>query len=328
MTRIHRLATVAVALALAAGCVAGCNDAFDGANVQFDFSPAMPVQASLGEAGPSSGEIDAASHFTFYAIQIDDEAHTDRMYAVATFEVHHIVDLGSPCFIDVGPHVPHPGLHVSQYAKVIGQDTGIPDVTNPPPTATEAQKVEAATAVQREDDVALLAGPMGMHAITSTSAAVYPPVAATCAAAAADATMIPPPTCTDDASNAQRLALCQAAWSADPDLWEGTDRILTSPLAGTTRGFVDGDNPITLSPVGGAQFFVDTVLRDADAFAVYVEPDASAGSGTGTGTQLLYGTPALLTRGVLHVHMTNELSPALTADVAIFADLDDDDTHF
>lgn len=320
---LHRATRVAVFVGLALVAPA-CNDAFDGANVQFDFSPAMPVQASAAAAAPGTGELAAASHFTFYAIQIDGEARTTRLYAIAQFEIHHIVDLQSPCFIDVGDHVPHPGLQVSQYAKVIGQDTGVPDVTNPPASATETDKIEAATAVQREADVALLAGPNGLHAVTSASTAVYPPVAATCAAAAADATLIPPPTCTDDASNAQRLARCQAAWAADPALWEGTDRILTSPLAGTTHGFVDGANPITLSPVGGAQFFVDTVLRDADAFAVYSEADGA----DGTGELLLYGTPQLLTRGVLHVHMTNAVSTALTAEVAIFADLDADNTQF
>jgi hypothetical protein len=301
---------------------AACNDAFDGANVQFDFSPAMPVQASLGEATPSTGEIPAASHFTFFAIQIHDG--TNELFAVQQFEIHHIVDLGSPCFIDVGPHVPHAGLHVSQYATVIGQDTGVTDVANPPADATETEKIEAATADQRQADVALLAGPNGLHAVTSASQATYPAVAASCAAAAGDPQAIPPPTCTDDASNAQRLALCQAAWAADPDQWEGTDRVLTAPLAGTTAGFVDGANPITLSPVGGAQFFVDTVLRDADAFAVYAEADGE----TDPGELLLYGTPEMLTRGVLHVHMTNALSTALTADVAIFADLDSNDSQF
>ena len=60
--------------------------------------------------------------------------------------------MNSPCFIDVGEHVPHPGLHVSQYAKVIGMDVGIPDFTNPPANATQEAKVTAATADQREDN--------------------------------------------------------------------------------------------------------------------------------------------------------------------------------
>ncbi len=319
--RSARRVVACVGLALLAAGPA-CNNAFDGANVQFDFSGAMPVQADIGQATPGTGEIAAASHFTLYAIQRGSAA--DSMFAVTQFEIHHVVDLTSPCFIDAGAHVPHPGLHVSQYATVIGADVGVPDVANPPATASENDKIVAATADQRELDVQLLAGANGLHAVTSASTAAYPPVAATCAAAAADPTQIPPPTCTDDASNAQRLALCQAAWTANPDLWEGTDRILTAPLAGTTHGFVDGTNPITSSPVGGAQIFVDTVLETADAFAVYVEADGDATPGA----RLLYGTPELLTRGVLHVHMTNPTSPNLTADVAIFANLADDNTHF
>ena len=65
------------------------------------------------------------------------------------------------------------------------------------------------------------------------------------------------------------------------------------------------------------------MLRDADAFAVYVEADGS----DGTGEQAVRHAE-MLTRGVLHVHMTNPESSALTADVAIFADLDSNDSQF
>ena len=320
-TRRHRRAA-GVAGALVAAGAAACAQGFDGANVQLDLSPAMPVQASSAATTPGPGELPAASHFTLYAIQTGEG--DQHLFAIGTFEVHRIVDLQSPCFIDVGAHVPHPGLHVSQYATVIGEDVGVPDVTNPPTTATDADKIAAATAVQRERDVALLAGPSGLHAVTSASAATYPPVAATCADAMANAALIPPPACVAEVSNAQRLALCQAAWTAAADLWEGTDRILTSPLAGTTRGFVDGQNPINLSPVGGAQFFVDTVLTGIDALAIYAEPDGAAG----TGDLVLYGTPTTPTRGVIHVHMTNATTPALFADLAIFSNLGQDDSSF
>lgn len=307
----------------------GCVDGFKGSNVQLDLSPGTPVQAPAG-ATPRPGELPASSHFTLYAFDEGMDAQGNpigRLYAVQDFEVHRIVDLSSPCYIDVGEHVPHPGLHVSQYAKVIAADTGYSydpttgiDLGNPPPGVTAAQTTEAATAQQRMIDIAALAGDMGIKVVTSASAGSYPPVGNGCS----DPSGIPPPTCTDKASNQRRLAMCQAAWKADPDYFEGTDRVLTAPLNGVTHGFVDGTNPVNLAPVGGAQFFVDEHLDSFTGFAIYSQMDGASGPGT----LLLFGTPTSPTRGVIHVHMTNPTDPTLVADVAIFANLDEDSTSF
>ena len=307
---MRRIALVTLALA-------GCIDGFHGSNVQVDFAPGTPVEADVG-ATPGAGEIPANAHFTLYAVSGD--ATVGRLFELQRFEIHHLVDLTSPCFIDVGPHVPHPGLHVSQYAKVIEQDTGIPDPTNPPPGASSASETEAATALQRQMNVALLAGAGGLDVVTSASTATYPAVAADCSGGPG----IPPPTCTDEKSNQRRLAACQAAWHADPGYFEGTDRDLTSPLAGTTYGMVDGLNPVNLAPVGGAQFFVDSELAGFDAFAIYWQADGM----DDPGTLLFYGTPTMPTRGVVHVHMTSPGTPGLTADLAIFANVDQDSVHF
>ena len=313
---------------------AACVDDFTGSNVQFDFGGATFDQASQG-ATPTGTQLPSNVHYTLYGVNEGDTG--DNLFEVARFEIHRIVDLSSPCFIDVGDHVPHPGLHVSQYATQIGIDTGVTDITMPPADATDEQKIEAATAVQRELNVEALASAMGPKAVTSASVSTYPPVAPDCNG---EAGMIPPPTCTDDASNALRLSMCQAAWSADPDLFEGTDRVLTSPLSGTNFGFVDGVNPINLAPIGGAQIFVDSALGGLDAYAIYWQYDDANGDGMPdfpdpppadtsiTGTLVFFGRPEMPTRGVLHVHMTSPLSPTLLADMAIFADLGDDNVQF
>ncbi|MEO8845692.1 MAG: hypothetical protein ABI591_10815 [Kofleriaceae bacterium] len=294
---------------LVATCVfavcAGCVNNKVGSNVQFDFSPTTSVSAP-------------GTHLSLYAFQ--DDPMAGRLFALEDFEIHEIADLTSPCFIDVGDHVPHPGLHVSQYATVIGQDEGIPDITNPPPNATEAQKIAAATAVQRQANVALLSGPNGIKAVTSASATTYGAVAANCM----DASGIPPSQCTDAVSNQRRLAACEAVWKADPNFYEGTDRVLTAPLNGIAHGNVDGVNPINQSPVGGAQFFIDEVLDGFDGYALYSQTDGA----TGPGDLVLYGTPSMPTRGVLHVHMTNTSTPTLFADLAIFSDLGQNDDSF
>ena len=266
------------------------------------------------------------THYSIYAFQ--DTMTTGYTFQLDQFEVHNIVTMDSPCFIDVGDHVPHPGLHVSQYAKVIGMDVGIPDIMNPPANATEQDKITAATAVQREDNAEKIGGLqvpafLPIKAVTSVSTAVYPAVGADCT----DATGIPPPECTDDVSNKRRLTMCQAFWDANPNYYEGTDRILTSPLNGDAHGNVDGVNPVNQAPVGGAQFFIDEVLDGFDGFAIYQQMDGAAASDPGTPI-LLGGKGTMETRGVIHVHLTDPTNPTLFADMAIFADLGEDNVSF
>jgi hypothetical protein len=309
--------------------LAGCVDGFRGSNIQIDLSPGTPVQSSA--FGPMrTGELPAPIHYTLYAVQQDPVA--DRLFEITRFELHHIVDKDSPCFIDVGEHVPHQGLHVTQFANRIQQDTGILNPASPPPTATEEQKEAVATALLRMGVIDKLIGPgctpgapciqTGFVAITSASTSTYPAVATGCGG---PSDQIPPPMCMDNASNDLRLKLCQAAWKADPNLWEGTDRVLTAPLNGITHGMIDLlMNPISMTPVGGAQFFVDNTLDNVDAYAIYFQAD---GMDT-PGTQLYFGRPTMPTRGVLHVHLVSPLNPMLTSEMAIFADLGQDDVHF
>jgi hypothetical protein len=306
----------ATPIALVAALVAGgCIKGFQGANLEVDLSPGNPVQGPVNGM-PAMGELPAAVHFSIYAIQGSAQTELTR------FEVHHIVDLSSPCYIDVGEHVPHPGLHVSQFAKKIAEDTGIPDITNPPPTASQQAKEAAATAMVRMGAIAILTGPQGLVAVTSASPATYPAVASACGGPANE---IPPPTCMDEASNQLRLQLCQAVWKSNPDLWEGTDRVLTEPLNGITHGMrLLPMNPLNGAPVGGAQFFVDNPLVNIEAYAIYFQAD-----GVDTpGTQLYFGRPTAPTRGVQHVHMVSPINPMLTAEMSVFADLGSDSVNF
>jgi hypothetical protein len=320
--------------------IAGCVEPFPGSNVQFDFAPGTPVQVGPGVT-PGFGQLPSNVHFTFYAIQKDTTA--DRLFAIQDFEIHPIVDLDSPCYIDVGEHVEHPGLHVSQYEKVIDQDVGIPDYTMPPPGASEVDKEKAGTAHKRMDNIAKLLGSTShpMFVVSSASTAEYD--TAMVDTGCTDTSKIPNPTCTDEDSNKRRLAMCQAFWhdKAHAGFYEGTDRVLTSPLSGTMHGLVDGLNAINLSQVGGSQFFVDEALSGFDAYAVYWQYDDANGDGVPdypmntpdadkqpAGQLLLYGTPTMPTRDVIHVHMTSTIGPNLTAELAIFANLDQDSTHF
>ncbi|MFN0253359.1 MAG: hypothetical protein ACKV2T_41195 [Kofleriaceae bacterium] len=303
---------------MVAAALCGCVDAFRGSNIQVDLPPVMPRQASFGMQ-PAPGQIPANAHFTLWGIVEGDNGQS--LFELQRFEIHPIVDLGSPCFIDVGERVPYPGIHVSQFGAQVAADTGITDLSMPPPGATEEQKIDAATAVQRMGNIAALGGPTGIKAITTATPSVYPDVAPDCTRVDG---MIPPPMCNDEDSNAQRLALCTASWDDDRRLWEGTDRILTSPLNGTTFGMVNGRNPVNLAAVGGAQFFVDEDVSSIDAFAIYWRMDGD----DSPGTLLLYGTPTITTRGVRHVELQSPINPSFNADMVIFPDLGEDSVSF
>lgn len=296
----------------------GCVDGFRGSNIQVDLPSTMPRQASAG-AQPTPTQIPSDAHFSLWGIQ--EGADNESLFELQRFEIHPIVDLSSPCFIDVGEHVPYPGIHVSQYGAQVAADTGISDITMPPPGATEEQKIDAATAVQRMNNITALGGATGIKVVTSATPSTYPSVAPDCTRVDG---MIPPPTCNDTESNAQRLALCQAAWDDDAKLWEGTDRVLTAPLNGTTFGMVDGRNPVNLGPVGGAQWFVDEDVSSMDAFAIYWQMDGV----DSPGTLLMYGTPTITTRGTRHVELVSPVNPSFTAELVVFPDLDEDSVHF
>jgi len=295
---------------------AGCVDSFRGSNVQIDLSPRTPVQASPGATPP--GELPSNVHFRLYAI--DESEGVDQLFEIQRFEIHKIIDIDSPCFIDAGEHVPYPGLHVSQYGNLVARDTGISDPTMPPAGASEADQIAAATAQQRMMNVAALGGDAGIKVVASASEADYPIVDATC-----DGAGIPPSSCTEPEHNARRLAQCQAFWDANPDYFEGTDRVLTAPLNGTTHGMVVGVNPVSPTPLGGAQFFVDESLAEIDEYAIFYQTDGVAQPGT----LLLSGRPVVKTRGVQHVDMFSPPFPNIvSAEMAIFVDLGEDDVHF
>lgn len=315
----------------------GCIDEFTGSNVQFDFNRNTPVEAPVGLA-PTGTQLPANVHFSLYALSSNDT--TGFMFKLQDFEIHKVVDLTSPCFIDVGEHVPHPGLHVSQYASVIEQDTGIPDPRNPPPGASKDDQIAAATALQRQENVAMLYDDAtGLKVVSGASTATYPAVAADCTATDG----IPPAMCTDEASNKRRLDMCQAFWKANPEYFEGTDRVLTSPLNGTTHGMVDGANPVNSGAlVGGAQFFVDEALANFDRFAIYLQYDDADGDGVPdyppgfpdsqkaeAGQLYLYGSVTTPTRDVMHVHLKSpDSNSTVAAEMVIFPDLGQDTTNF
>jgi hypothetical protein len=355
---------VLMSASLLAGA-AGCVEPFGGSNLQVTFSRSTEPAGGDDYAGARAP---ADTYFTFYAVDhvyaVDADGNPvvneagepvpaeSFLFDVQHFELRPVVDLSSPCFIEL-EDTQFPGLHVTQYAHKVAETicarAGLaPDCFDnplePPAGATDGDQVDVLTAERRVELLSDLQAVL--RAVVSSDTEVagapafrYPEPAEDCAASG-DA--IPSPDCTDAAANAQRLAACRALWAANPDYYEGSDKVFTLPLNGRFFGMVDGVNPINEGFVGGATMFVDEVLGAADAYTVTWqfkdfdgdgEPDYPADflaerAPAPLGVPYVTGRPELRTRGVINALLTNPVSPAVFADVGIFSGLGDDDVQF
>ncbi|MBP6633167.1 MAG: hypothetical protein KA297_27355 [Kofleriaceae bacterium] len=329
---------LAVAAAVAGGA---CVEPFRGSNIQIDFSSATHVAGTPG-GSLLPNQPPAGTYYTLYgADQVraaDGTVSQVFLFEIQRFEVRPLVDINSPCYIDRAG-TPYPGLHATQFFAKTAADAGIADPLAPPAGADPEVVSRVLTAQARAQRIAALTT---YKVVTSASDARYPALAATCVDddASAPAAEIPAPTCTGPLANTRRLALCEAFWAGHPDHFEGTDRVLTSPLSGTFFGPVTGINPITSAPTGGTSMYVDEVA-DLDAYAInwqFKDLDGVAGPDypatfadadkSAVGYPYMTGLPEARTRGVINVRLRNAVDPAIAAEMAIFPGLGTDDVQF
>ncbi len=358
--RLHPTFALVFALLSTTACV----EQFEGSNLQIDFGPFVPAQALPGTAGlPGGLELPSITHYRLWGI-VQTRDTTGAVIAsdyteLQRFEIRRIVELRSPCFIDP-EGARFPGLHVTGFVNRMKSETGIQDIAAPPAGATEEDKIDMATALQREINInAFGSNPNpttmpptfgGLKAVTSVSTARYPALAPACIEdnPSVDQSLIPPLTCIGDESNKLRLQACQKFWNANPGFYEGSDRILTEPLAGEYFGVVTGVNPLNGAFLGGTQFFIDRIGTDYNAFSLTYQFDDQNGDGTPDlpqgfpappippgaptdyGSQLLSGVASQPTRGVIRSRMeiNGGTSPAVYGQLAIFSDIGDDNVHF
>lgn len=333
-----------------------CVDEFEGSNVLVDFGPLMPAQVRSGAAPIPGLQHPTNTHYRLYGLTTDAAGQPlAAPVQLFQFEIHPIVELASPCLIDP-EETRFPGIHVTKFAERMALETGIVDIANPPANATEGDKIDMATAQQRIRNLLALGRPPtatdsgALKAITSASTAVYPAPATACVEdlPTVDPSLIPPSTCIGDESNRNRLRLCNEFWAANPSYYEGSDRILTEPLAGEYFGLVFGANPVSGTVLGGVQFQIPQVIEGFTAFAYYLQFDDLTGDGVPDYPmtipfndlgfrQLLVGRPSFPARGVTRVQMANFESDAitppalkarLTSQMVIFSNLGEDDLHF
>ena len=332
----------------------GCVEAFDGSNLQIDF--AMGTLAAARPGRPlQPDQPPADTHLELYAADLVYQTNPDGtvvvdergrplveqsfLFKVTEFEIRPAIDTSSPCLIELGD-TQYPGLHVTQIASKVeeilepfGTDDpfapGLPadvvtDVLNARRRFGNLEKIETI-----------------LKAVTSHEAFRYPATAPAgqCPPSSPDA--LPDRACKDDASNAQRLRVCQALWAAHPEFYEGSDKVFTLPLNGRYLGMVEGMNPINMGFVGGSSMFVDENLIDHEAYILNWQYDDFDGDGTpdfppalpaaerlDLGYLYMSGAPVDVSRGVTTVPLRHPTNANINADLAILPNLGHDDVHF
>jgi hypothetical protein len=341
----------------------GCLEPFAGSSLQANISGTVAPEGTheSGILFDGSARPPANTYYTWYAVdeiyQRDAEGkivrdgdgnpvvETAYVFEVAKFEIKPVVDVSSPCFIELPntaePNIP--GLHATQFMNAMSQRTGITDPLNPPADAPEGDIIDMLGAQRRMG----LLGPLAtqVKAITSfpdDSAGYpqYPPVADTCVEddPGYDRAEIPPPNCINEESNALRLELCQAFWDAHPFYYEGSDKVFTLPLNGQFLGVVTGVNPVNQGFLGGSSMFVDPDLSGIDVLMMNYQykdldgdgqPDYPAGvEPSELGFHFMSGRPESRTRGVINFSIRHFFISRISAEVAVFPDLDSDDVNF
>jgi hypothetical protein len=345
--------------------LSACVDPFRGSSVQIDFNNVMPAVADRGTT-PTAGQAPADTFLLLYAADYkftdaDGDGRADLdvngqplideayLYEVQRFEVRKLIDMSSPCFIDlpggagIEGQTVWSGLHVTQHALKTREVQGVTDPLDPSVPYDKA--VIVLTADRRVELLPRLQNEL--KAVVSTDATVepgigdfqYPATAPAGACPPGGPNDIPHPTCTDDQSNAQRLRVCQDLWEqAGPNWYEGSDKVFTLPLNGKLYGFVEGMNPINqVGLIGGASFYVDENLVGHDAYLINYQwkdyngdgtPDAPAGMESDIGQPYFFARAEHFSRGVTNGTFRHPTISNLQAGLAVFPDLGDDSVQF
>jgi hypothetical protein len=243
-----------------------------------------------------------------------------------------VIDLSSPCFIDL-EDARFPGIHATRFYERLLREVGIPEdpgPTMPPPGTDRNDLIDALTAQVRDTNLPRLQN--AVKTVASASLTFdYVNIGTECGVEG----MIPPPECDDDESNLIRLEECRRQWDTDPLYYEGSDKVFSLPLNGAFYGVVEGMNPINGGLLGGSALFVDESLADAASYTIRWQfkdldkdgnpDDASAGE---LGVRFMEGRPEVRTRGVQNARLINEVQPGIAAEMVIFPDLARDDVAF
>ena len=214
----------------------------------------------------------------------------------------------------------YPGAPRHEVPRRIEQDTGIPDPTNPPPTATERaedrRRDRVRSAIRTSWPSTTMRGHEGGDDASTASLSGDGDGAAPTRRRSRTRRA---PTRRPTSAGSQ---MCQEFWNDNPACFEGTDRVLTAPLNGTTSRHRRRHQPVNSAlAVGGAQFFVDEALAGFDTFAIYTQYDDADGDGmpdyppaprsrrSPSGTAVPSGSRACRRAAWCHVHLATPTRP-------------------
>ncbi len=302
---VVRLGVIAL---LAAG--AACIENYNGSKIELFLHGGVHVP---GDDPPGFGRPPSDTHYELYVVK-DDAA-----FKVAEFDIGPAIRRGDPCFIEMEDAL-FPGLHSTMIVEKL-KEAATADGTVTPIEAGDiaVAKIRVANMGALENALKVLS----VHEPGLTARIVAEKTAA-----------IPAPALIDDASNAQRLAACNAFFAEHPGYYVGTDKILTIPINGTYIGLVEAQDPRNNGLLGGGQIDVPASFPDFDAMRInwnFNDPDdprRAALSPSTIGWHYMSGKAVRRVRQVINVTLVNQDFGQITGEVSVYTQLADDDVHF
>jgi hypothetical protein len=308
--RLFSVLSTGLCVGLSIGFLGACVDNFNGSKIELYLHGGVQVP---GDNPAGNGRPPSDTHYEIW-IGKDQSA-----FHIADFDIRPAIDTGDPCFIEE-EGARFQGLHAT---RIVERTIAAAMADG---TVTDREAGDIASAQVRLANMAPLQATLKVLALheDGLTAAVLAPLLAT----------VPEASATDDASNAQRLAVCKSIWSKHPGYYVGTDKSLTIPLGGTYYGLVEAMDPRNGAFLGGGQIDSDASFPDFDSFRIawsWNDPDdprRAAYPPTTSGYYYMAGTPVERVRGVINVTVANSDFSQISGEVSIFTNLGHDDVHF
>jgi len=321
--------------------VTSCVDAYDGSWVEFALKSSTQVPGNVGNIG--NGQPPGDTHYEFWV------ATGSSAFKVAEFQVVKQFDSKFPCFIDTG-RSEWPGLHSTKfYDKVLTEALKTGDPTTP----DQDEINRLADADKRRSNQGLVE--QQLKAVVGYDPTVTSDVLSKLQA---DVTAHAPIDDISDPANANRLKICNAFFAAHPNFYVGGDKVFSLPLSGHWYGMVEGADPRSGAPVGGAGFTVPFTFKKFDYFwmnwqfnnahykadghldTTQTNDDRILTAGThdmvklgpfgesATGYHYMSGKPREATRRTINVDLQNQNFSSIQGKMAIFPAINEDDATF
>jgi hypothetical protein len=299
--------TILAVVLAAAGCVENHN----GSKVELYLHGGVHVP---GDDPPGNGRPPSDTHYELYVVK--DAA----AFKIGEFDVQPVIRRDAPCFIEE-EGARFAGLHSTRIVQKL-REAALADGN-----VDEREAGDLALAASRVANMAALEA--ALKAITLHEPGLTNQIVTS------RTRDVPPPELIDDASNAARLAACQAIWRDHPGYYVGTDKITTIPLSGVYLGMVDGMDPRNNVFVGGAAIDSDISFPGFSGLRINWnwndanDPRRAAYPPSNVGYHYMSGDAFQRVRGVWNVSMANrDFGQQISGDAAIYTELGRDDVHF